>query len=143
MAVHSSKLPNCVSLVFALLVLNGCVNGDSMSSIFGSSPDLEKDAPFGAIAFSDATQKWQVVSDLPSRSVARTQALSGCQENDCKVLLLFSRGECASLSLDASNVTKAPYVSVSMDANSAINSARQACSADGGKECKATPPICN
>jgi len=130
-------------LFIVVFGLAGCTNDGLMLSLFGSQPVLEKDAPFGAISYSDSTQKWQIVSDLPSRLVARTQALSGCQENDCKVLLVFSRGECASLSLDASKVTTAPYVSASSDADLAINSARQACVSGGGQDCKASVPICN
>ena len=123
-------------LAVFFLVLAGC-------SALGPEPILEEGAPFGAISYSESTQRWQVVSDLPSRSVAQSQALSGCQEKDCKVLLVFARGECASMSLDAAKVAQEPYVSVMMDADSAINSARNACSSAGGKDCKATPPVCN
>ena len=128
--------------VFAFFGLAGC-SSDTDVPVFGSPPALEKNAPFGAVAFSESTQKWQIVSDLPNRFVARTIALSDCQENDCKVLAEFSRGECVSLSLDAAKATTAPYVSVSKDANSAMNLARQSCYSAGGQDCKASPPICN
>jgi len=113
------------------------------TSKFGSQPVLEEGAPFGVISFFNSTQKWQIVSDLPNRLAAKNQALSGCQEADCKVVLVFSRGECASLSLDASKATSAPYVSASKDADTAVNSARQICSADGGQDCKVSAPACN
>lgn len=106
-------------------------------------PVLEKTAPFGAVAFSESTQKWQIVSDLPSRLLARSKALSGCQANDCKVLVEFSRSECVSLSIDAAKAIKTPHVSVSVDASSTMNSARQICYSAGGQECKASYPICN
>ena len=131
-----------IAAVFAFLGLAGC-SSDTGFPVLGSRPALEKNAPFGAVAFSESTQKWQIVSDLPNRFVARTIALSDCQENDCKVLAEFSRGECVSLSLDAAKATTAPYVSVSKDANSTMTLARQSCYSAGGQDCKASPPICN
>jgi hypothetical protein len=126
----------------AFLGLAGC-SSDTDSPVFGSPPALEKDAPFGAVAFSASTQKWKIVSDLPSRPIARTIALSDCQENDCKVLAEFSRGECLSLSLDAARAITTPQVSVSRDASSIMNVARQSCYSAGGQDCKASSPICN
>jgi len=132
-----------LALTVLVVGVTGCADGGTMSSIFGPKPVLEEGAPFGAIAFSVATQRWQIESDHPSRLAARNRALSGCQEKDCTVLLEFGRGECASLSLDAAKATTIPYVAASVNAGSAINSARQACSAGGGKDCKAAPPVCN
>jgi len=137
------KLPALIIAMFALLGMTGCSSDASRSQVLGSPPVLEKSAPHGAVAFSESTQKWQIVSDLPSRSVARTKALSGCQANDCKVLAEFSRGECVSLSLDAARAITTPQVSVSRDASSIMNLARQSCYAAGGQNCKASSPICN
>ena len=123
--------------------MTGCSGNTSKLSVIGSTPALEKDAPFGAVAFSASTQKWQIVSDLPSRLAARSKALSGCQINDCKVLAEFSRGECVSLSLDAAKAITKPQVSVSRDASSIMNLARQSCYSAGGQDCKASSPICN
>lgn len=137
------KFINLVFIVITSLGLVGCAENTMLSAFFGPEPVLEKNAPFGAISFSDSSRNWQVVSDLPNRVAARTHALSGCRESDCKVLLVFSRGECASLSLDAAKMTSSPYVATSKDAETAINSARQACYSGGGQDCKASPPVCN
>ncbi|WP_443111082.1 DUF4189 domain-containing protein [Anderseniella sp. Alg231-50] len=126
-----------------MTVLTGCSGNTSTTRLSGAKPALENGAPFGAIAFSNSTRRWQIESDLPTRLAARTKALSGCRANDCRVLAEFRRGQCASLSLDAANATTAPYVSVATDAGSAISSARQSCNSAGGKDCKASPPICN
>lgn len=123
--------------------LAGCTNYTGLSSLLGSAPALENGAPFGAIAYSKSTQNWQIVSDQPSQLVAQNRALSGCKTKDCKILLVFGRGSCSSLSLDASKSTTAPYVSTSTDEVVSKNLARQACFADGGKDCKVTPSICN
>ena len=125
------------------MVVTGCSGNGPTSRLSGTKPALENGAPFGAVAFSDSTRKWQIESDLPSRSVARTRALSGCQAKDCRILAEFRRGQCASLSLDAARATTAPYVAVVTDVNSAISTARRSCSAAGGQDCKASPPICN
>ena len=125
------------------MVVTGCSGNGPTSRLSGTKPALENGAPFGAVAFSDSTQKWQIESDLPSRSVARTRALAGCQVNDCRVLAEFRRGQCVSLSLDAARATTVPYVSVAADANSAVSMARQSCNSAGGQDCKASPAICN
>ena len=127
--------------VVAATALAGCSSDTYRSPV--AQPALENGAPFGAVAFSQSTEKWQIVSDLPGRSVARTKAISGCAAGDCIVIAEFSRGECASLSLDAAKATTAPYVSVSRDASSVMELARQACKAGGGQECKASAAICN
>ncbi len=133
-------------LIILVLVyggLTGCAKITEITQIFDSQSLLKNGAPFGAVAFSESTQNWQITSDHPNQLAARTKALSGCVENDCKIMLIFGRGVCSSLSLDALKVSASPHVSASTDEASAINMARQACSADGGKDCKATPPICN
>ena len=123
--------------------MTGCSSDASRLPVSGPSPALEKGAPFGAVSFSPSTQKWQIVSDLPSMPVARTKALAGCHKSDCILLAEFSRSECVSLSLDAAKATKSPYVSVSKDASLVMSLARQSCYSAGGQDCKASPPICN
>jgi hypothetical protein len=83
------------------------------------------------------------VSDLPSKQVAQTKALAGCKAVDCKILITFKKGECATLSLDASKTTRQAYVSFADNEVSAKNSARQACVAGGGRNCKVAPVVCN
>jgi hypothetical protein len=121
--------------------MTGCSSGNF--SLPSSQAGVENGGPFGAVAYSGSTGKWQIVSDLPSSSVARTKALSGCAADDCKVLAQFRRGECASLSLDAAGVTREPYVSIANEAGAAMKLARDSCTAGGGQNCKVSSAICN
>ncbi len=134
------RVSSVVILACQSMVLAGCLNITP-----GLSPPakFEEGAPFGAIAFSKGSENWRIESDHPNRRIARNKALSGCKASDCTILLVFSRGECASMSLDSGKVSTSPFVAISTGNEPADQLARQMCKAGGGRDCKATPPICN
>ena len=144
------KLRALIIPAMAVFGLAGCVGYRQAPVAYApppvtptSPPKLASDAPFGAVAYSPSTQKWQIVSDQPRRSVAQQRALSGCNSADCTIVSQFSRGQCASLSLDASRATTQPFVAVTPSSATAQPQAKYACYASGGLDCKASAPVCN
>jgi len=59
----SLKFSSMIIPVFVSFGLAGCAGNTDLFSVFDTKSALEKDAPFGAVFFSQSTQNWQIVSD--------------------------------------------------------------------------------
>ena len=128
----------------ALVLLPAVLAFTACSTLPGGGDSSGKGGvPYGAVAFSDETRRWAVVSDHGSPAVAGEKAIATCGAPDCRLLLGFDRGVCASFALDASRTIDKPFVASSTNANFVRQEAIETCSASGGQDCKASRPVCN
>ena len=125
-----------------LPILAGCsAVSDRLDTLAGKGG--EEGRPFGAVAFSEETRSWAVVSDYATPLAASQAALTECGAPDCTILSGFNRGICTSFALDADRATSAPFLAASRVADQAKAVALASCAASGGTDCRASPPVCN
>lgn len=105
-----------------------------------ATPQTAKDVPrYGAIAFSDQSQRWRFRWNVVAQQRAIDLAIKDCGDAGCRILLTFGPEQCGTFALGRNGVTAA---AVGRTAAESETAARAACN-KAGKDCKVAPAQCN
>jgi len=123
-------------------LVSGCVSIPSLTA--DDAPQTTQTAEidpggFGAIAFSNSTQRWHIRWDVSDQARADDLAVQYCGAGDCRVVLRFGPGQCGTFSLGNEG---ALGVGLGQSTSLAESQARADCSASG-QSCKVAPVRCN
>ncbi len=86
---------------------------------------------FGALAFSESGSAWRISYRKGSEQQAKTEALGGCKQADCKVRATFTKGQCMSIIHGPSRLVTWGWAN---DNNAAQKNAIEQCTNRGNPE---------
>ena len=94
---------------------------------------------YGAIAFSETSQRWRFRWNVLEQERANALAMNDCGDSGCQILLTFGPKQCGTFALGAGNLTAA---AVGSSREQAEKLAREKCFART-EECLVAPAQCN
>lgn len=126
---------HCIFMI-SLIVLVGCSTVQQASVKPAANPT---DESFGAIAFSNTTQRWHIRWNVSDQSRADYLATQYCGASDCVVVLRFGPGQCGTFSLGDLGALGTGLGTTNDDAATAALSDCEKSS----QSCKIAPVRCN
>ena len=127
------------TVFFFLLVLAGCAEVQEVLKKVEKAIALPDRPRYGAIAYSQATQRWHIRRNVVDQQRASDLAVKFCLVDDCRVVLNFGPGQCGTFSLGNDG---ALGVGRGKTKPIAEKAALAQCAASG-QECKVAPTQCN
>ena len=140
------KIPLHTMSLVGTLALAACagINFPNLEELsVAKKPAAQNKAPnvprYGAIAFSDQSQRWRFRWNVVDQHRAADLAMQDCGDSGCRILLTFGPEECGTFALGRNNVTA---VAKGQTPEKAETAARAACN-DIGDGCRVAPAQCN
>ena len=139
------KTPLHIAALLGILALTACSGIDfpGMLEPLAQKPKAQKAKPdvprYGAIAFSDLSQRWRFRWNVADPQRAIDLAMQDCGDTGCRILLTFGPKECGTFALGSNSVTAAAKGPTPKKVET---SARAACN-NIGRDCRVAPAQCN
>lgn len=140
------KTPFHIAALVGTLALTACAGIDlpgtseSAAAPRSAAQETKPDVPrYGAIAFSDQSQRWRFRWNVIDPQRAADLAMQDCGDSGCRILLTFGPAECGTFALGQNSVTAAAKAQTPRQAET---EAKAACN-DIGAGCRVAPAQCN
>jgi hypothetical protein len=133
-----------ISLTAAVFALSACAEIGLGTSTTVAEPGRKSAATasasgYGAIAFSETSQRWRFRWNVLDEERATELALDDCGDSGCRIILKFGPKQCGTFALGNKNVTAA---AVGKTRDQAERLARERCDATT-EGCRIAPAQCN